>query len=797
MRDRRLPEGFERAGAWCKESAGVMMELQSAFAVSPEVVWGLVPRFVGLIYLIAFGTVAPQVLQLGGSGGHSPVQGLLSAVRRDYPGVRRYFEYPTVLWWLRSDGWLRALPYLGVGCALLAMYGDQLGMVGLVACWVLWLSLEPLGLIFPWDTMLQEVGFLVLFLPPVLPLPELATSALPLPTVAFMMQWLVLRLMLGFGKDKFIGVQADDALYLRGFFVWMPLPTPAGWYAHHSPAWLLKMAHGLMFVAEIVAPIMGLFAGWPRLLSYLLMTGLMVGVQLTGNWGFFNLAYILLCTSLLDLHSSPFDVARSPWVEHFYAWPDLAVHICMAGLFLVSLFYLPLNSWFTRSWVHWPSNFMAWKTAKLRHVLLKLHRLLEPLRRIAPFRLVNGYGVFPPNSTPPLRIIPVFEGSYDGQVWRAYGYQRMPTRAEERPPFLAPSHARLDQSTYYFGNGIHSANLIGSALPYSSPHCSHARASFFDVMVQALLAGDPLHVGALGHNPFPEAPPRWIRVGVLAMTPTRPREMRATGYYWHVRRLGTLVPARGKEDWPRALQFPLPETFHPDYVEHKRRSWALRAVLAAHRSGLDLDRAVIAESDLSVADVRMFWQELVPLLNHDRGDWERIHARAGAIHERFDVMGLYRMERILERYVWVLRETVAGHPAAEAATEALQLTNFRQHLILQGCVARGRALVEEILADPMRFVAVAAQETDETQLWVLGLIRYEQMIAHACGFRWCEVGLRAHELQIPGLFEFYPLLSRLQPPAEDFCPHPVKHQDGEYSIDDFYPPPSVRVAAEP
>ena len=32
--------------------------------------------------------------------------------------------------------------------------------------------------------------------------------------------------MLGFGKEKFLGARKQDQLYLRGFFVWMPLPSP-------------------------------------------------------------------------------------------------------------------------------------------------------------------------------------------------------------------------------------------------------------------------------------------------------------------------------------------------------------------------------------------------------------------------------------------------------------------------------------------------------------------------------------------------------------------------------------------
>ena len=37
-----------------------------------------------------------------------------------------------------------------------------------------------------------------------------------------------------------------------------------------------------------------------------------------------------------------------------------------------------------------------------------------------------------------------------------------------------------------------------------------------------------------------------IRIGILAMTPTRPSELRATGRWWHVQRLGTVNPVTGR-----------------------------------------------------------------------------------------------------------------------------------------------------------------------------------------------------------------------------------------------------------
>ncbi|HVZ37186.1 MAG TPA: lipase maturation factor family protein, partial [Polyangiaceae bacterium] len=534
-----------------------------SFTLAPELVWGLIPRFVGVVYVLAF---TPLILLheiIPGSHRLAPIRVLRERIRRDYPGPTAFLAQPTLLWINDSDAMQRGLAIAGCLCGGVAMYGGPLTPYALFIAWLAWLSLEPRGLMFPWDTMLLEIGFLVLFLPAPRALPSLDASALPLPSVAFMVRWLVLRLMLGFGKDKFLKTTKSDFLFLRGFFVWMPLPSPLGWYAHHAPAWALKLGLLFMFLAEIVAPVLGLFAGPLRLVAFVLLVGLMAGIHATGNWGFFNVAYALFCVCLLDTQSSIFDLFKEPWASSLTSFPDVVVHALMALLFLVSLFYLPNNSFLTRSWVNWtPEMFPV--EAKDRRKAVRIHRLLTPLRLLAPFRIVNGYGVFPPHSAPPIRLLPVLEGSADGVHWKQYGYRYMPSFATSRPPFVAPYHPRFDQWTYYVTMGIDAGSLFGALFPMSLPYHVSARASVLDLLMQRVLAGDEKMTRILGHNPFPEAPPKWMRVGMLAMTPTLPSELRATGHWWHIRRVGTLYPARGLESWPDRLVIPEPEVFHPD-----------------------------------------------------------------------------------------------------------------------------------------------------------------------------------------------------------------------------------------
>jgi hypothetical protein len=363
-----------------------------AAQLRPELVWGLLPRFVGLLYVIAFGSLIPQLELLIGSRGIFPTAPRLAAAQRDFPGVRRFLQFPSVLWLGSGDRVLRALPWLGVLCGLCVVYGGSVSPWALALAWLLWLSLEPAMLIFPWDTMLQEVGFLALFLPthPALPLWE--ASALPNPSVAFMFRWFVIRLMLGFGKVKFIGASKEDRMYMRGFLVWMPMPTPLGWYLHHAPRGVLRALLSFMFVAEVIAPFLGFFTGPVRVLSFALLSGLMLGIMATGNWGYFNLGYLLLSFCLLDTQASIFDWAQEPWQSSFWLAPTVALNAALLLMFVTGVFYLVFaDSWVGRTFMNLDLDRWVWNRAWARG-------LLRYFRAIGPFRVVNGYGVFQPKA---------------------------------------------------------------------------------------------------------------------------------------------------------------------------------------------------------------------------------------------------------------------------------------------------------------------------------------------------------------------------------------------------------------
>ena len=68
-------------------------------------------RLLGLVYLIAFASLWPQIVGLIGSNGISPAGQTLVAMRADY-GWRAYLDVPSLFWLSQSDATLKAFARL-------------------------------------------------------------------------------------------------------------------------------------------------------------------------------------------------------------------------------------------------------------------------------------------------------------------------------------------------------------------------------------------------------------------------------------------------------------------------------------------------------------------------------------------------------------------------------------------------------------------------------------------------------------------------------------------------------------
>jgi hypothetical protein len=144
-----------------------------------------------------------------------------------------------------------------------------------------------------------------------------------------------------------------------------------------------------------------------------------------------------------------------------------------------------------------------------------------------PLHIVNTYGAF--GSITRTRNEIVIEGASEttvtaGTEWRAYEFKGKPGDPSRRPPQIAPYHLRLDWLMWF------------AAMSQPSQH------PWFTALLVKLLSGDRATLGLLRTNPFPDAPPRWIRAMFYEYHFCSPAERRATGCWWARRALETYVP---------------------------------------------------------------------------------------------------------------------------------------------------------------------------------------------------------------------------------------------------------------
>jgi len=128
-------------------------------------------------------------------------------------------------------------------------------------------------------------------------------------------------------------------------------------------------------------------------------------------------------------------------------------------------------------------------------------------RAAANLRIANGYGLFAVMTT--VRHEVIVEGSADGRTWRAYGFKWKPGDLAARPAFVAPHMPRLDWQMWFAALGTAEEN------PWCVAFCAR------------LLQGEPSVLRLLAANPFPGAPPRYVRARLATYRFTRGAGSRA------------------------------------------------------------------------------------------------------------------------------------------------------------------------------------------------------------------------------------------------------------------------------
>jgi len=471
-------------------------------------------RLLGVVYLVAFASLLVQLRGLVGEHGLMPVNEFLARAQDTY-GDGAWRLLPTLLWLDSTDRGLLIVSAGGMALAALLIL-DIVPLIVLPALWLLYLSLAVGGqdfLSFQWDGLLLETGLLAALWAPAGWFPSLRLEVRqPSPVVQWLLWLLLFKLMFLSGATKLLSGDPTwrNLTALDVYFETQPLPPWTAWFVHQLSTPVHAVATALVFVVEMGLPLVVFVPArfrWVRLAGAALIIGFQLTIAATGNYGFFNLLTILLCVPLLD------DRLLRPVVQLRLTAPQpespfrrtvvgvaAAVILCLSALsFVRELVYtLPGAG---------PGAMPLWSE--------------QLLGAFAPFRSVNGYGLFRVMTTERPEII--VEGSADGTVWKPYEFRWKPGDPERRPRFVAPYQPRLDWQMWFAA-----LDPIGNR-------------ALLEGLVQRLLDGSPDVLGLLGSNPFPDRPPKFLRLMYFRYFFSSPETRAATGAWWSREPRGSLT----------------------------------------------------------------------------------------------------------------------------------------------------------------------------------------------------------------------------------------------------------------
>jgi hypothetical protein len=468
-------------------------------------------RLLGFVYAVAFLVAINQLVPLIGEHGLTPATRYLSYNQAELgSGAACMFHLPTLFWFGISDNALRVVSWCGFTLSILVLCGYANALV-MATLWLLYMSIVHVGQIwygYGWEIQLLETGFLSIFLCPLLdwrPFPKRPPPLL----VIWLFRWLGFRIMIGAGLIKLRGDSCwRDLTCMYYHYETQPIPNPLSRYLHFAPHWFHKIETGWNYIVELVAP---WFSFGPRTvcrIAGVVMVSFQLLLIVSGNLSFLNWLTIVPFLACFDdqflRRFLPSVIIRR--FEGCHREESTAWQTGLAAAFALLVAYLSVPP---------VTN------------LLSGRQLMN--FSYDPLDLVNTYGAF--GSVGRERDEIVFEGTTDQTItvntqWREYEFRAKPGDPMRRPAIIAPYQARIDWQIWF----------AAMASPGDYPWTFH--------FVWKLLHNDPGTLSLLDKNPFPEAPPHYIRARLYRyeFAPLGARE------WWRRESKGEWLPALSTDD---------------------------------------------------------------------------------------------------------------------------------------------------------------------------------------------------------------------------------------------------------
>ena len=469
-------------------------------------------RLLGFVYAVAFLVAVQQLVPLIGEHGLTPANHFLASVQTQLgsrtAGVLRV---PSLFWFGISDHGMVVFAWTGFALSLVVFAGYANAII-LGILWAMYMSIVHIGQIwygYGWEIQLLETGFLSIFLCPLLdgrPFPKCRPPIL----VFWLFRWLGFRIMIGAGLIKLRGDPCwRDLTCLYYHYETQPIPGPISRYLHFSPHWLLKFETAWNHFVELVVP---WFSFGPRLARHIagvLLVTFQIFLIISGNLSFLNYLTIIPFLACFDdsflRHFLPRAIVRR--AEHA-AQQSQPARINNAIAVVLSIMVI---------WLSIPTVLNLVSGRQLMNYSFD------------PLDLVNTYGAFGTVGRERDEII--FEGTDDVLItddtkWKEYEFKAKPGDLNRWPPFVAPYQPRIDWQIWF----------AAMASPADYPWTLH--------FVWKLLHNDRGTLSLLANNPFPDAPPHYIRARLYRYQ-FAPIGDRA---WWQRERIGEWLPALDVND---------------------------------------------------------------------------------------------------------------------------------------------------------------------------------------------------------------------------------------------------------
>jgi hypothetical protein len=441
-------------------------------------------RALALVFLIAFLNAANQFKPLLGERGLLPVP--------LYVKGTTFSESPSLFIFTATDRAFTLAAFAGIAVSALALlgiterFGTPIAMLAWFLIWALYISFVNVGQTFygfGWESILLEAGFYAIFM---------GSANTQVQSITLWLErWLLFRIMFGAGLIKMRGDSCwRDLTCLNYHYETQPMPNPLSWFFHWGPQW--TKSGGVLFnhFSELIVPFLYFLPQPIATIAGLITILFQLTIFASGNLSWLNFLTMVLAIPAIDgaLIAKIIPIAP-PTLHH----PALAHRIAVYAL----------------------TALVAYLSIKPIQNMISPNQIMNTVYN--RWHLVGTYGAFGSITRPRYEV--VVEGTDEGVLtqstkWREYEFKGKPTSTSRMPAQIAPYHLRLDWLMWFASFSEYYQN------------------AWFVNFIAKLLENDRPVLSLLRTNPFPDAPPRYVRALLYEYHFTTPAERTQTGQWW-------------------------------------------------------------------------------------------------------------------------------------------------------------------------------------------------------------------------------------------------------------------------